>query len=175
MRLLWFIAAWGLEQKLVYLVNLCLFIGLFMQIRPIIFFPPLFETTVVREVKLRKNKVDFDLKTRTGLRLWFGGLWVLFFVFFFSWISLKLSVWWCPAENNSLSSSKSTQCSRGQPCPGCSAQGCLHPWGKIWASGLCQPSFSAGQPSSWGQSGVTWLYLGVSFCGWVYEGLCKLG
>lgn len=67
---------------MVYLVNLCLFIGLFMQIRPIIFFPPLFETTVVREVKLRKNKVDFDLKTRAGLRLWFGGLWVLFFVFF---------------------------------------------------------------------------------------------
>lgn len=129
----WFITPPGLTQKWLYLFNLCLFVRLFIWIKPmiLIFFFLLFKTIVEREVKYPASGVGF------GLKPWAGQTSGVLSLFFFVWWCHALTAWWCPAENDVLKVPRFLRHRRHVCC-------CLH-LGMLWAYTFCLPNFPVWQ------------------------------
>lgn len=156
----WFITPPGLTQKWLYLFNLCLFVRLFIWIKPmiLIFFFLLFKTIVEREVKYPASGVGF------GLKPWAGQTSGVLSLFFFCVVM--------PCTHCLVVSSREW-CSKGAKVFEAQTTCLLLPsLGNALGLHFLPAKFSC---LAAGVLRVTWLYLGVSFCGWVYRGLCRWG
>lgn len=156
----WFITPPGLTQKWLYLFNLCLFVWLFIWIKPMIL---IFFSSCLRP--LLNGKLNIQ-------RL----VWVLassleqdrpqeFWVCFFFCVVMPCT--------HCLVVSSREWCSKGAKVFEAQTTCLLLPsLGNALGLHFLPAKFSC---LAAGVLRVTWLYLGVSFCGWVCRGLCRWG